>query len=316
MPKSQQCIFSVDVEDWFHILDVPSAPDISNWAALPSRVEANFYRLLDIFNEAGKHVTCFFVGWIAERYPHLVREAVVRGHEIASHGYAHRLAYSMTQSEFRDDALRSRLLLEDISGTRIVGYRAPGFSSTGATPWFFSELRSAGYLYDSSVFPARHGHGGSPNSPLLPHLIEDEGLIELPASIAELGPIRMCFFGGGYLRLFPYSIIRGMGRRQMAKGGPLVFYIHPREIDPTHPRLPMSYARRFKSYVNLHTTEQKLRMIMHDFPVTTCRNFLFGAEPELPSHEELAEVLVAVSAGHRTPSAALTVAPGYPSRVA
>ena len=282
MQTSQQCIFSVDVEDWFHILDVTGAPDIGSWSGLPSRVERNFERLLDLFSEEGKQVTCFFVGWIAERFPHLVREALARGHEIASHGYAHRLAYSMTRTEFRADAMRSRLLLEDISGTRVVGYRAPGFSSTAAIPWFFSELCRCGYLYDSSVFPARHGHGGNPKGALRPHFVPGESLIEIPPSVAELGPMRMCFFGGGYLRLFPYGIIRRMGRRLMADGAPLVFYIHPREIDPEHPRLPMSYGRRFKSYVNLHTTEEKIRRIIRDFPVTTCQNFLFGPSSDWP----------------------------------
>jgi polysaccharide deacetylase family protein (PEP-CTERM system associated) len=285
-------MFSVDVEDWFHILDVPAAPDIASWSALPSRVEANFHRLLDLFSEERRQVTCFFLGWIAERFPHLVREAVQRGHEIASHGYAHRLAYTMTRSEFRADALRSRQLLEDICGTSVIGYRAPGFSSTAATPWFFNELSASGYLYDSSVFPARHGHGGSPKSALRPHLVEGEMLIELPASVAQVGPKRVCFFGGGYLRLFPYSIIRHMGKRLMADGGPLMFYIHPREIDPGHPRIPMSYRRRFKSYVNLHTTEAKIRHIMRDFPVTTCRDFIFGSTPELPyTTAELSAVL-------------------------
>lgn len=281
MYKSKQCIFSVDVEDWFHILDTPAAPDIASWSALPSRVEMNFRRLLDLFSEQEKLVTCFFLGWIAERFPHLVREAVARGHEIASHGYAHRLAYTMTRSEFRADALRSRLLLEDISGTSVMGYRAAGFSSTEAIPWFFAELCASGYLYDSSVFPARRGHGGNPNSLLNPHFVEGGRLIELPATVAELGPVRMCFFGGGYLRLFPYRIIRHMSRRLMADGAPVMFYIHPREIDPQHPRIPMSYQRRFKSYVNLHTTERKIRSIIREFPVTTCRNFLFGASSEL-----------------------------------
>lgn len=283
MQKPGQCIFSVDVEDWFHILDVPAVADMVSWSALPSRVETNFLRLLDIFSEEGRHVTCFFVGWIAERFPHLVREAVARGHEIASHSYAHRLAYSMTRTEFRADALHSRLLLEDISGSRVVGYRAPGFSSTDAIPWFFAELSACGYLYDSSVFPARHGHGGKPNSPLGPHFVPDEALIEIPATVAELGPMRMCFFGGGYLRLFPYRVIRHMAKRVMANGAPLIFYVHPREIDTEHPRIPMPWWRRFKCYVNLRTTENKIRQIIRDFPVTTCRDFLFGAVSESPS---------------------------------
>jgi len=308
MPKPEQCIFSVDVEDWFHILDVPKAPDIARWSTLPSRVEANFQRLLDLFSEEGRHVTCFFVGWIAERFPHLVREAVARGHEIASHGYAHRLAYSMTRREFRADALRSRLLLEDISGSPVMGYRAAGFSATEAVPWFFTELCASGYAYDSSVFPARRGHGGNPKSALRPHFVADEALIEIPASLAELGPMRMCFFGGGYLRLFPYGIIRHMGRRLMANGAPLIFYVHPREIDPQHPRIPMSYARRFRSYVNLHTTETKIRHIMRDFPVTTCRDFLFGSASELSFKKQVlstiatAELMGGRAANSTTPN--------------
>lgn len=282
MHKSKQCIFSVDVEDWFHLLDVPGAPEIRSWASLPSRVEANFTRLLDLFSEQECQVTCFFLGWIAERFPHLVREAVARGHEIASHGYAHQLAYTMTPRAFRDDITRSRLLLEDISGMAVLGYRAPGFSSTEQIPWFFSEVASSGYLYDSSVFPAQRGHGGAPNSDLGPHMVEDERLIELPASVSQLGPTRMCFFGGGYLRLFPYTVIRSMGQRILQDGRPLIFYIHPREIDPEHPRIAMSSVRHFKSYVNLHTTERKIRNIMRDFPVTTCRNFLFESDFELP----------------------------------
>jgi polysaccharide deacetylase family protein (PEP-CTERM system associated) len=280
MQKSQKCVFSVDVEDWFHILDVAAAPPISSWPGLPSRVEGNFRRLLDLFSEEGKQVTCFFLGWIAERFPHLIREAVARGHEIASHGYSHQLVYKMTRKQFRADALRSRLMLEDISGTKVIGYRAPGFSSTEATPWFFDEVGSCGYLYDSSVFPARRGHGGNPNSSLGPYFAVDGRLLEFPVSVAEVGPSRVCFFGGGYLRFFHYSIIRHMAMRQIASGVPLMFYIHPREIDVHHPRIRMSLGRSFKSYVNLGPTEAKIRSILREFPVTTCSDFLFGVEPE------------------------------------
>jgi polysaccharide deacetylase family protein (PEP-CTERM system associated) len=278
MQKHGECIFSIDVEDWFHILDLRTTPDIASWSTLPSRVERNFLRLLDLFSDScNKHprqITCFFLGWIAERFPHLVREAVARGHEIASHGYAHRLAYTMTRSDFRDDVQRSRFLLEDISGTRVLGYRAPGFSSTKAIPWFFDELCASGYLYDSSVFPARRAHGGNPNSPLGPHYLAGGSLIELPATVAELGPARACFFGGGYLRLFPYRLIRQMSRRVLASGAPVMFYIHPREIDPYHPRIPMPFRRRFKSYINLHKTEEKVCNLIRDFSVTSCWKFL------------------------------------------
>jgi polysaccharide deacetylase family protein (PEP-CTERM system associated) len=271
-----RCVFSVDVEDWFHILDVPSSPPISLWDRMPSRVEANFYRLLDIFSMKRAHVTCFFLGWVAEKFPHLVREAVQRGHEIGSHGYSHRLVYQMAPREFSEDARYSRLLLEDLTGSAVLGYRSAGFSMTDATPWFFQELAAAGYVYDSSVFPATRGHGGMPAAVRSPHIVGhgNDRIVEFPITVTDLGAEDLCFFGGGYLRLSPYWLIQRMARKVLASGRPVVFYIHPREIDPTHPRLPMSLPRRFKSYVNLHGTEEKLLRILEDFPVGTFRNFL------------------------------------------
>jgi polysaccharide deacetylase family protein (PEP-CTERM system associated) len=271
----QTSIFSVDVEDWFHLLDVPSVPTIDHWATLPSHVEKNFSKLLDIFSQENVHVTCFFLGWVAERFPHLVREAAVRGHEIASHGYGHRLVYEQSRSEFNEDVRRTRLLLEDISGVEVVGYRAPGFSTTDETPWFFDALADAGYHYDSSVFPAERSHGGMPQGRREPHCVGENGaLLEVPITVADLLGKPMCFFGGGYLRLFPYWLIRRMALQVFSEGRPVVFYIHPREIDPGHPRLPMNRKRRFKSYVNLETTEGKVRRILQDFPVTTFSNVL------------------------------------------
>ena len=270
----QTSIFSVDVEDWFHILDDPSVPTIDQWAGLPSRVENNFSRLLDIFSECNAQVTCFFLGWVAGRFPHLVKEAAKRGHEVASHGYGHRLVYEQGREQFYEDVRRARFLLEDISGAEVVGYRAPGFSTTDDTPWFFDALAEAGYQYDSSVFPAPRGHGGMPRGQREPHRVGETQLLEVPISVADLMGKPMCFFGGGYLRLFPYWLIRKMALQVLTEGRPVVFYIHPREIDPAHPRLPMSRTRRFKSYVNLDTTEAKLRRILQDFPVTTFKNIL------------------------------------------
>jgi polysaccharide deacetylase family protein (PEP-CTERM system associated) len=271
MPTS---IFSVDVEDWFHILDDPSVPTINQWASLPSRVEKNFTRLLDIFEEKNVQVTCFFLGWIAERFPHLVKEVVARGHEVASHGYGHRLVYEQSRADFREDVRRVRLLLEDISGVQVVGYRAPGFSTTEETPWFFDVLAETGYQYDSSVFPAARSHGGMRQGRRDPHRVSEGQLLEFPITVADLLGKPLCFFGGGYLRLFPYWLIRRMAHQVLSKGRPVVFYIHPREIDPAHPRLPMGCRRRFKSYVNLETTETKVRRILQDFPLTTFKNVL------------------------------------------
>jgi len=271
----QTSIFSVDVEDWFHILDVPSAPPISEWASLPSRVEMNFTRLLDLFDEKNVSVTCFFLGWVGEKFPHLVKEAVSRGHEVASHGYGHRLVFEQTRQEFAADVRRARVLLEDIVGAPVRGYRAPGFSTTEQTPWFFDVLAEAGHEYDSSVFPAPRGHGGLRGSRREPHQLgADDKLTEIPITVADVMGKPMCFFGGGYLRLFPYWLIRQMSKRVLAEGRPVVFYVHPREIDPSHPRLPMSRKRSFKSYVNLDTTESKIRHILQDFPVTTFENVI------------------------------------------
>jgi polysaccharide deacetylase family protein (PEP-CTERM system associated) len=272
----QRAIFSVDVEDWFHILALPGAPDVAAWDRLPTHVERGLHRLLDVFDEAGARTTCFVLGWVAERFPGLVREAAARGHEIASHGYAHQLTYALTPDAFHDDIARTRMLLEDIVGTRVDGYRCPGFSVTRETPWFFEKVAEAGYRYDSSVFPAPRQHGGLADARLEPHAIETKAgrVIEIPISVAHVFGRPMCFFGGGYLRLFPYPVVRRMGEHVLRDGRPLMFYLHPREVLPDHPRLPMGPARRFKSYVGLRTTESKVRSILRDYHVQTFSDYL------------------------------------------
>ena len=271
-------IFSVDVEDWFHILEVPSSPDFKQWDTVPSRIEKNFRHLLDLFSQKNVHTTCFFLGWIAERFPHLVKEAASQGHEIGSHGYAHRLVHTMTPKQFYTDVMRSRQLLEDITGNAILGHRAAGFSLNEKAPWFFDTLMEAGYCYDASLFPAKRAHGGVRNGHRRPYLIRrgNSEIVELPMTVAEVLGKPMCFFGGGYLRLFPYSLIRKMAHGVLAEGRPLIFYVHPREIDPEQPRMRMNLKRQFKSYVNLTTTERKLAQIFDDFSVTSFSHFLFA----------------------------------------
>jgi polysaccharide deacetylase family protein (PEP-CTERM system associated) len=207
-----KCIFSIDVEDWFHILDLPSTPELQTWDSLPSHVEKNFTILLDLFDRAQIHGTCFFLGWVAERYPRLVREASARGHEIASHGYGHRLVYEMTEEEFLKDALKSKKIVEDITGKPVIGFRSAGFSTTESTPWYFDKLIEAGYRYDSSVFPAPRGHGGWRTNHLAPYRIGGSNgqIVEFPISVARFMGRSFCFFGGGYLRLFPYFLIKKM----------------------------------------------------------------------------------------------------------
>jgi polysaccharide deacetylase family protein (PEP-CTERM system associated) len=290
---SGKCIFSVDVEDWFHILDLPSTPDLSEWDSLPSRVEKNFGRLLEIFDEKQVKVTCFFLGWVARRFPHLVEEADRRGHEIASHGYAHRLAYQMTSHDFYQDAFTSKRIIEDIVGHPIWGYRCSGFSVTEKTPWFFDKLIEAGYRYDSSVFPASRGHGGLRNGHYAPYWVgsSSEGLIEFPLTVTKLLGRPLGFFGGGYLRLFPSVLIEHMTRKVLREAPLVIFYVHPREIDPGHPRLPMNLGRKFRSYVNLKRTEPKIERLLAEFEFTTFRDFITDNRDQFaPGHVRAAAV--------------------------
>ncbi len=289
MKPQADCVFSVDVEDWFHILELESGPSVEEWEALPSRVERNFRRLLDVFSETDTRVTCFFLGWVAQRYPHLLREAAQRGHEIASHGHHHLLIHHVSRAEFLEDAAAAKKVLEDICGRPVVGYRASGFSVTDQTPWFFSALVEAGYQYDSSVFPAARAHGGGfKQGKLSPYLVKTENgeITEFPMSVASIAGKRLCFFGGGYLRLFPLPLIRHMTRRVLREGRPAIFYLHPREIDPDHPRLPMSAVRRFKCYVNLRGTERKVRCLLSEFSMGSFAQWISNhAERPMASSE-------------------------------
>jgi polysaccharide deacetylase family protein (PEP-CTERM system associated) len=271
-----ECIFSIDVEDWFHILDLPTTPDLGEWHSLPSRVENNFMKLLDLLSECDVRATCFFLGWVAENFPRLVLEASRRGHEIGSHGYSHRLVYKMTPEEFFQDLVISKQIVEGIVGRPVLGYRTSGFSVTEATPWFFEKIAEAGYSYDSSVFPARRSHGGLRTGKYAPYVVCTQGkeLVEFPISVKEICGMPLCFFGGGYLRFFSYPIIRSMARAVLAEGRPVLFYVHPRELDPDHPRLEMNVVRRFKSYINLNTTEGKIRRLMSEFRLTTFADFM------------------------------------------
>ncbi|MCI0421804.1 MAG: polysaccharide deacetylase family protein, partial [Acidobacteria bacterium] len=192
------------------------------------------------------------------------------------HGYAHRLVYEMTPAEFLEDARKSKGILEKIVGQETLGYRSSGFSVTEKTPWFFQSLIEAGFQYDSSVFPVARGHGGLNGAPLAPYVIESPAgaLTEFPMTVTRVLGRPLCFFGGGYLRLFPYSVIRHMTERVTSEGRPVIFYIHPREVDPRHPRLPMGMIRAFKSYVNVESAEGKIRRLVAEIPVTSFRDFL------------------------------------------
>ncbi len=177
----------------------------------------------------------------------------------------------MTPEEFLEDAKKSKKMLEDIAGEDVLGFRSAGFSVIEGTPWFFEKLMEAGYRYDSSVFPAPRGHGGLKTNGLGPYVVSrrDQSLIEFPMTVEKVLGRPVCFFGGGYLRLFPYRLVRRMARRVLRKGRPVIFYVHPREVHPDHPRLPMGFWRTFKSYVNLKSTEEKVRRLSAEFEMTS-----------------------------------------------
>lgn len=268
-------VFSIDVEEWYNILDVPGEIPIENWGQLECRLEANMDKLLELLDQHQVKATMFWLGYFAERYPKLLQRCHEAGHEIASHGYAHVLAYKSGREAFKEDITKSKKLLEDIIGNPVIGFRAAGFSTVSETPWTFDEIKAAGYLYDSSVFPAKRGHGGISDSPLTPYLVQTEfgELLEVPQSVLDFRVKRLSLFGGGYLRLFPAPLIRSGIARLETKERPFILYVHPREIDPLHPRLEMNKWRKFKSYVNLKSTYPKLEML--------CKTYSFSTMEEL-----------------------------------
>ena len=286
--------FSVDVEEWFHILDTDQIPPRSKWDSQPNHVENNTRRVLDLLDRAGVRGTFFTLGWVAERHPDLVREIARRGHEVASHGHEHKLAYQIGRSAFREDTLRSKSILEDLIGEEVLGFRAAGFSITESTPWAFDELASLAFRYDSSVFPARRGHGGLRGAPAVPHRIrsrESGSLIEFPIAPFEAGPFRFPFSGGGYLRLYPVAVTRWCFERLLERQIAANIYIHPREMDPSHPRLPLSPLRRFKTYVNIERFEEKVAILLQGFPADTFRRFRDALE-DVETSNRIEEVIL------------------------
>lgn len=261
-----------DVEDWFNILDSPAVPPISQWDSLESCVKKNMESILEILDEYDIKATFFWLGWVAERNKSLVKKCVQEGHEIASHGYGHVLAFKVGFDAFRDDILRAKYILEDITGQSIAGFRAPGFGITKNSNWAFDVIREV-YEYDSSVFPAVHGHGGIIGSPVVPHLIKTNAgdLAEIPMSTINILGRRISLFGGGYLRLAPISLISWGVDKLHSSGQPLIVYLHPREVDPHHPRLPLSLVRRFKSYTGLKSTMSKLRWLCKNYHYSTMK---------------------------------------------
>jgi polysaccharide deacetylase family protein (PEP-CTERM system associated) len=258
----------VDVEDYFHVSVFDGIVPRSTWHQMDSRVCRNTERLLDLFDEFEVRGTFFVLGWVAERHPALVRTIAQRGHEIASHGYAHRLVYDQTPAAFRDDVRRAKQLLEDASGSLVGGFRAPSYSITPKSLWALDILIEEGYWYDASIFPIKHDRYGIPVSARRPYCVQRQSgsLTELPGSTVRLGPLNLPVAGGGYFRILPYQWTRwGIARLNRLEQQPAIFYLHPWEIDPDQPRLPAGWLGRFRHYRNLHKTESRLRALLTEF---------------------------------------------------
>jgi polysaccharide deacetylase family protein (PEP-CTERM system associated) len=257
---------TVDVEDYFQVSAM--APHIArdSWDSQPCRVERNVQRLLTLFAEHQAQATFFTLGWIAERYPQLVRDIVAGGHELASHGYGHLRASDQSRGDFAQDVQRAKALLEDIGGQAVHGYRAPSFSIGHGNPWAFDVLLESGYRYSSSVYPVQHDHYGMPDAPRFPYASRP-GLVEVPITTTRLLGRNLPAGGGGYFRLAPYALSRWALRRvNTIDRRPAIFYMHPWEIDPDQPRIPgTSLKTRFRHYVNLARTEPRLGQLLNDF---------------------------------------------------
>ena len=268
-------VLSVDVEDYFHVEAFAGVVPRSAWDSFPCRVEPNTRRLLDILDEHGTRATFFILGWVADRYPGLVREIVQRGHEPACHSYWHRLVYSLDREEFRRDTVRAKECIEQAAGIAIQGYRAPSYSITSRSLWALEILVEAGFTYDSSIFPVHHDLYGIPGAPRAPFRIETPSgaLVEYPISTFRWGGQNLPVGGGGYLRMLPLWYTRFGIRRLRQESVPLIVYLHPWEIDPAQPRITASLKSRLRHYTNLKHMEARLRSVLDiGAPLSTFRH--------------------------------------------
>ena len=295
---------TVDVEDYFQVSAFDRVVARDRWHEYETRVAANTDRLLGIFAEAGVKATFFVLGWVADHDGSIVRRIADAGHEVASHGYGHRLVYDLTPEAFREDVRRARRVLQDLSGQPVGGYRAPSFSITERSLWALDVLMEEGYQYDASIFPIRHDRYGIPGAPRHPFRVgvgrgfslagvgrpfrvadvgrpfrvasdNEPGLLEIPASTVRLAGMNLPIAGGGYFRLLPFWWTRfGIARVNEAEGKPVIFYVHPWEVDPGQPRLNASLVSRFRHYRNLQQTERRLRRLLRRFAFGTIEDSL------------------------------------------
>ena len=257
---------TIDVEDYFQVSAFAPYIPRTEWDDRDCRVERNVDRILRMLDDHATRATFFMLGWIAERYPQLARRIVDSGHELASHGYAHRRASEQREEAFYADIQLAKVILEDLTGVEVRGYRAPSFSIGAENPWAFDCIARAGYRYSSSVYPVKHDHYGMPDAPRFSHPIR-EGLLEVPITTMRLFDRNWPAGGGGFFRLMPYVMSRWLLRRvNRVDGESAIFYFHPWELDAQQPRIPGIDAKtHFRHYLNLARTEGRLRQLLSDF---------------------------------------------------
>ncbi len=277
---------TIDVEDYFQVSAFEPHISRDDWPRLPSRLEHNMERILALLDEREIQATFFTLGWVAERFPQLTRTIVAQGHELASHGYQHVRVTQQNRGEFRQDVIRTKHLLEDLAGTGVQGYRAASYSINCDNLWAHDELQEAGYRYSSSIYPIRHDLYGMPSAPRFAYRpFHDSDFLEIPITTTTLLGRQLPCGGGGFFRLFPYWLSRQNLRRvNLQEGQPGLFYFHPWEIDPDQPRqqgLPLK--TRFRHYLNLHRTEQRLRRLLTDFAWDRMDR-VFVADENTPVH--------------------------------
>ena len=267
---------TIDVEDWFHILSSTGVPPFERWCSLESRVTQNVEVLLELLDSFSIKATFFWLGWVAERHGSLVRKCQNMGHEIASHGYRH-VPFDKWEPElFRQDIAKTKAILEDITGEQVKGFRMAGCQITGKDMLPLYIIKETGYEYDSSVFLVFLRQSPICNGQMRPYVIQTPSgtLFELPPSVVKIFGCGFSFFGGGYLRFSPKWLIRWGVNTLHKADSPLIAYVHPREVDPDHPRLPLSLLRRFRCYVNLKSTMPKLQWLCKNYDFVPMREVL------------------------------------------
>jgi len=288
-PQQLTHAMTVDVEDYFHVAAFAKVIKPENWEHWPSRVEANTDRLLQLFDDHQLKITFFILGWVAERYPRLVERIAAQGHEIASHGYSHRLIYTQSPEEFYAETAKSKAILENLVQQPINGYRAASYSITRRSLWALDILAELEFTWDSSIFPTRHDNYGIPGSPEEPYRIithSGASLTEFPLTTAKVLGQAVPAAGGGYFRQYPYTLSRWLFRRASDnQRKPQIFYLHPWEIDPDQPRIPnASWFSRFRHYTNLNLCLPRLERMIGDFSFGTVSRSLGGIQLKQSLH--------------------------------